>query len=48
VHYIAEAVEVANVVVFLASRKCDFITGVNLPIDGGLTAHTGQPYMGKY
>lgn len=48
VHYIAEAVEVANAVVFLASRKCDFITGVNLPIDGGITAHTGQPYMGKY
>jgi meso-butanediol dehydrogenase/(S,S)-butanediol dehydrogenase/diacetyl reductase len=48
VHYIAEAVEVANAVVFLASRKCDFITGVNLPIDGGITAHTGQPYMGTY
>jgi meso-butanediol dehydrogenase/(S,S)-butanediol dehydrogenase/diacetyl reductase len=48
VHYIAEPVEVANAVVFLASRKCDFITGVNLPIDGGITAHTGQPYMGKY
>ena len=48
VHYIAEAVEIANAVVFLASRKCDFITGVNLPIDGGITAHTGQPYMGKY
>lgn len=48
VHYIAEPVEVANAVVFLASRKCDFINGVNLPIDGGLTAHTGQPYMGTY
>ncbi len=48
VHYIAEAVEVANTVVFLASRKSDFINGVNLPIDGGITAHTGQPYMGTY
>ena len=48
VHYIAEAVEVANAVVFLASRKCDFITGVNLPIDGGITCHTGQPFMGTY
>jgi NAD(P)-dependent dehydrogenase (short-subunit alcohol dehydrogenase family) len=48
VHYIADAVEVANAVVFLASRKCDFITGVNLPVDGGITAHTGQPYMGTY
>ncbi len=48
VHYIADPVEVANACVFLASRKCDFITGVNLPIDGGITAHTGQPYMGNY
>ena len=48
VHYIAEPIEVANAVVFLASRKCDFINGVNLPIDGGITAHTGQPYMGSY
>lgn len=48
VHYIAEATEVANTVVFLASRKVDFINGVNLPIDGGITAHTGQPYMGSY
>ena len=48
VHYIAEPVDVANAVVFLASRKSDFINGINLPIDGGLTAHTGQPYMGTY
>ena len=48
VHYIADAVEVANAVVFFASRKSDFINGVNLPIDGGITAHTGQPYMGTY
>lgn len=48
VHYIAEAIEVANAVVFLASRKCDFITGINLPIDGGITCHTGQPHMGTY
>ncbi|MEG1516145.1 MAG: SDR family oxidoreductase [Clostridia bacterium] len=48
VHYVADPVEVANAAVFFASRKCDFITGVNLPIDGGITAHTGQPAMGKY
>lgn len=48
VHYIAEPAEVANTVVFLASRKVDFINGVNLPIDGGITAHTGQPHMGSY
>lgn len=48
VHYIAEPVEIANMVVFLASRKCDFITGANIPVDGGITAHTGQPAMGTY
>lgn len=48
VHHIAEPVEVANAVVFLASRESDFINGVNLPIDGGITAHTGQPCTGTY
>ena len=48
VHYIAEPVDVANVVVFLATRKSDFMNGTNIPIDGGITAHTGQPYMGTY
>ncbi|MCD8197076.1 MAG: SDR family oxidoreductase [Lachnospiraceae bacterium] len=48
VHYIADPVEVANAVVFLAARESDFITGVNLPIDGGITCHTGQPCTGTY
>lgn len=48
VKYIGDPVEVANVVVFLASRKCDFMNGVNLPIDGGITAHTGHPNTGTY
>ena len=48
VHYVAEADQVADTVIFLASRAVDYINGVNLPIDGGLTAHTGQPPMGKY
>lgn len=48
VHYVAEAEQVANAVIFLASRKVDYLNGINLPIDGGLTAHTGQPAMGKY
>ena len=39
---------VANLAVFLASRECDFLTGANIPLDGGITAHTGQPYMGNY
>ncbi len=48
VHYIPEPVQVANVVVFLASGRCDFMTGSMLTIDGGITAHTGQPRMGTY
>ncbi len=35
--------EVANAVLFLASDQASFINGVNLVIDGGITAHTGQP-----
>lgn len=46
--HVGQAVDVANVCVFLASGQCDFLNGVNLPIDGGITAHTGQPYMGSY
>jgi meso-butanediol dehydrogenase/(S,S)-butanediol dehydrogenase/diacetyl reductase len=42
-HRIAAAEEVAKVVVFLASEASSFINGVNLPVDGGLTAHTNQP-----
>ena len=48
VHHIADPVEVANACVFLASRESDFINGINLPIDGGITCHTGQPCTGTY
>ncbi|MDO4254531.1 MAG: SDR family oxidoreductase [Kocuria sp.] len=38
-----EPKEVANAIAFLASDDARFITGVNLPVDGGLTASSGQP-----
>lgn len=39
----AESDEVADVIAFLASEDARYVTGVNLPVDGGLTASNGQP-----
>ncbi len=41
----ASAAEVADVIAFLASEDARFVTGVNLPVDGGLSASTGQPRL---
>lgn len=41
----AEAEEVGDVIVFLASHDARFVNGVNLPVDGGLMASNGQPRL---
>jgi len=35
---IAEVADIANAILFLASDEAGFITGANLPVDGGYTA----------
>jgi meso-butanediol dehydrogenase/(S,S)-butanediol dehydrogenase/diacetyl reductase len=35
--------DIAGAIAFLASDDAHYITGVNLPVDGGLSASNGQP-----
>ena len=37
--------DIAGPILFLASEAARFVTGVNLPVDGGLTASNGQPAL---
>lgn len=37
--------DIARAVLFLASPDAAYITGVVLPVDGGMTASTGQPHF---
>lgn len=40
---LGEPEDIARAVLFLASEHAGFITGVNLPVDGGVSASNGQP-----
>ncbi|WP_243077778.1 SDR family oxidoreductase [Pantoea sp. MQR6] len=38
-----EPEDIASAIAFIASDDARYITGVNLPVDGGITASNGQP-----
>jgi len=42
------AEEVAAVALFLASREASFVTGAAFVVDGGISAHTGQPDVSQF
>ncbi|MGD9136517.1 MAG: SDR family oxidoreductase [Desulfobacterales bacterium] len=44
---VGEPEEVANLIVFLASDEASFLNGLNVPVDGGLLSHSGQPRQMK-
>jgi len=44
----AEPEDIAGPVLFLASDDAAFVTGVNLPVDGGVSASNGQPNFPAY
>ena len=42
---VGEPEDIAAAAAFLASEDASFITGVNLPVDGGISASNGQPNL---
>ncbi|WP_179107001.1 SDR family NAD(P)-dependent oxidoreductase [Variovorax sp. KK3] len=40
---VAQPADIAAVVAFLSSDDARFVNGVNMPVDGGVTASNGQP-----
>jgi len=44
----ADPKEIAAAIAFLASDDASFITGVNLPVDGGISASNGEPAPAGY
>lgn len=44
--FIGEPADIAYAVLYLVSDEARFVNGINLLVDGGITAHTGQPRFG--
>jgi meso-butanediol dehydrogenase/(S,S)-butanediol dehydrogenase/diacetyl reductase len=42
---LAQPSEIASVIAFLASEDASFVSGVNMPVDGGVSASNGQPAL---
>lgn len=42
---VARPDDIVDVVAFLASDEARYLNGVQIPVDGGLTASNGQPSL---